>query len=79
MSILQPGGGPADARRCSAKACGQSATWALLWNNPKLHTSDRRKIWLACEDHRESLGAFLTLRSFLRDVVPVDAIPESAG
>ena len=31
----------------------------LRWNNPRLHTPDRRKEWLACEAHRESLGAFL--------------------
>lgn len=60
---------------CSAKGCQNPAQWALLWNNPKLHTPDRRKSWLACEDHRESLGDFLNARSFLRDVVPVGDLP----
>jgi hypothetical protein len=46
--------------------------WALLWNNPKLHTPDRRKTWLACGEHRESLSAFLSARGFLVDVVPAD-------
>lgn len=55
---------------CSAKGCSAPATWQLQWNNPKLHTPDRRKIWLACDDHRESLGDFLRKRSFLKDVVP---------
>ena len=64
---------------CSAKGCSADAVWALLWNNPKLHTPDRRKIWLACEEHRESLGDFLRARQFLRDVVGVEAIPEGAG
>ncbi|KGN32604.1 hypothetical protein N802_17525 [Knoellia sinensis KCTC 19936] len=64
---------------CSAKACRQEALWALLWNNPKLHTQDRRKVWLACEDHRVSLGDFLSLRGFLCDTVSVDAIPPDAG
>jgi len=54
---------------CSAKRCDRPATWALLWNNPKLHTPERRKTWLACTDHRESLSAFLTARAFLKDVV----------
>ena len=58
---------------CSAKGCQQPAEWALLWNNPKLHTPDRRKSWLACDDHRESLGDFLRARGFLRDVEPFDA------
>ncbi len=55
---------------CSAKGCSAAAQWQLLWNNPKLHTSDRRKVWLACEEHRESLSAFLSARQFLKDVVP---------
>ena len=46
--------------------------WGLEWNNPKLHTPERRKVWLACDDHRGSLADFLGSRSFLRDVVPVD-------
>jgi hypothetical protein len=54
---------------CSAKGCTRDASWALLWNNPKLHTPDRRKTWLACDDHRVSLSDFLGARGFLRDVV----------
>jgi hypothetical protein len=54
---------------CSARGCTAPAVWELLWNNPKLHTPDRRKIWLACEDHKDSLSDFLGARSFLRDVV----------
>ncbi len=56
---------------CSAKGCRADAVWALRWNNPKIHTPERRKIWLACDGHRESLSAFLDRRGFLRDVVPV--------
>ena len=44
---------------CSAKGCRADAAYGLLWNNPKLHTPDRLKTWLACEDHRESLSYFL--------------------
>ncbi|CAN5510859.1 hypothetical protein BH11ACT8_BH11ACT8_15530 [soil metagenome] len=61
-------GGPG-ADVCSAKGCTRTADWQLLWNNPKLHTPDRRKVWLACDEHRETLGAFLGARSFLKDVV----------
>ncbi len=56
---------------CSAKGCTAPAVWRLLWNNPKLHTPDRRKEWLACDDHRESLGRFLSARGFLKDTLPV--------
>ncbi|WP_202387318.1 acetone carboxylase [Nocardioides flavescens] len=54
---------------CSAKGCPHPAVHALLWNNPRLHTPERRKVWLACEEHRESLGDFLGSRGLLRDVV----------
>ena len=65
---------------CSAKGCQHPATWSLLWNNPKLHTPDRRKSWLACDDHRQSLADFLSARSFLRDVEPApSAGPEETA
>lgn len=54
---------------CSARGCRQVATYDLQWNNPRIHTQARRKHWLACADHRESLGAFLSARGFLRDTV----------
>ena len=53
---------------CSAKGCQQPATRALLWNNPKVHTPDRRKTWLACPEHEEHLSQFLGARGFLRSV-----------
>jgi hypothetical protein len=59
-----------DAAICSAKGCQAPAAWELQWNNPKLHTPDRRKVWLACDEHRQSLSDFLAARQFLKDVVP---------
>jgi len=56
---------------CSAKGCRKAATYALSWNNPKLHELERRKVWLACTDHRDSLAAFLDARGFLRAVDPL--------
>ncbi|QGN59365.1 acetone carboxylase [Nostocoides sp. HKS02] len=64
---------------CSAKGCRAPATFAHLWNNPKLHTAERRKVWLACDQHRTSLGEFLSVRGFLVETVPADAIPATAG
>ena len=58
---------------CSAKGCSSPAVWSLLWNNPKLHTPDRRKSWLACDEHRGTLSDFLGARGFLRDVERLDA------
>ncbi|MCS0637252.1 hypothetical protein NX801_16590 [Streptomyces sp. LP05-1] len=54
---------------CSAKGCRADAVWVLAWNNPKLHPPERRKTWLACEEHREYLSRFLGVRGFLKDVV----------
>jgi hypothetical protein len=55
---------------CSARGCQAEAAWSLLWNNPKIHTPERRKTWLACEEHRETLCAFLDVRGLLREVEP---------
>ncbi|GGN59266.1 hypothetical protein GCM10012285_56230 [Streptomyces kronopolitis] len=64
-----PAGRDDSAVICSAKGCRTAAVWVLAWNNPKLHTPDRRKTWLACEEHREHLSQFLGVRGFLKDVV----------
>ena len=64
---------------CSAKGCRAGAVWGLLWNNPALHDAERRKVWLACDEHREPLSAFLGVRGFLREAVPVADIPPTAG
>jgi hypothetical protein len=61
---------------CSAKGCSAGATWSLLWNNPRLHTPERRKTWLACDTHRDSLAEFLRARRFLRDVEPLEDQPD---
>ncbi|MFI6445321.1 hypothetical protein [Kitasatospora sp. NPDC050543] len=69
---LLAGGAAAEPKTpiCSGKGCRAAAQWVLVWNNPKLHTPERRKTWLACEEHREHLSQFLGVRGFLRDTVP---------
>ena len=58
--------------QCSAKDCRADARWALRWNNPKIHDPGRRKVWLACDEHREYLTDFLSRRGFYRETVPVE-------
>jgi hypothetical protein len=58
---------------CSAKDCRAAATYVLVWNNPSLHTADREKTWVACEEHRTSLSEFLDRRGFLRRIDPLEA------
>jgi hypothetical protein len=55
---------------CSAKGCRAPAGWALHWNNPRLHRPERRKTWLACDEHRQHLAEFLDARGFLRETLP---------
>jgi hypothetical protein len=56
---------------CSAKGCRNPAAVALLWNNPKIHDAERRKTWLACPEHEQSLADFLAARNFLRATEPL--------
>jgi hypothetical protein len=63
----------ADIPICSAKGCRKPAVWALSWNNPKIHPPERRKTWLACDDHRTHLAEFLAARNFLRETEPLSA------
>ncbi|WP_299036473.1 hypothetical protein [uncultured Pseudokineococcus sp.] len=65
---------PAPALVCSARGCRAAAAWGLRWNNPSLHQPERRKTWLACDEHRERLSSHLAVRRFLREVVPVDEL-----
>lgn len=58
---------------CSARDCRAQAGFDLQWNNPSVHTPERRKHWLACADHRDSLSSFLSARGFLRDVAEIPA------
>jgi hypothetical protein len=58
-----------DGLICAARGCRKRASYDLQWNNPKIHTADRRKHWLACDDHRESLSQFLSARGFLKEVL----------
>lgn len=81
--VLVSGPGPVTGAvteaTCSAKGCTTPAAWDLLWNNPRLHTPERRKIWLACDDHRGSLSDFLGSRGFLKDALPHDPDREDPG
>lgn len=60
-----------DEVQCSARGCRAVARHVLVWNNPKVHTPDREKTWVACEDHRASLSEHLDVRGFLKRVDPL--------
>ncbi|WP_370446282.1 hypothetical protein [Cryobacterium sp. Y57] len=54
--------------------------WRLDWRNPRIHSTDRVKTWLACDDHVDYLREFLTARDFPLAVSPLALVgPERAG
>lgn len=69
------GGQAADATapvQCSRKGCRAPASYKLLWNNPKIHTPERRKIWLSCAEHRDWLETYLKERLLYKQTLPLD-------
>ncbi|MDJ0335111.1 hypothetical protein QMG83_07725 [Salinibacterium sp. G-O1] len=50
--------------RCSRAGCTNPASAKVNWRNPRIHTEDRVKIWLACDEHSEFLRDYLASRSF---------------
>ena len=63
-------GGEQELAICSRKGCRAPASWELLWNNPRIHTPERRKVWLACGEHRDWLEDYLKTRSLWIETVP---------
>ncbi|MCW2287756.1 hypothetical protein [Leucobacter luti] len=61
---------------CSRAGCRDEALWAIRWRNPKIHTADRRKTWLACEPHLETLREFLAARDFPLEVESVATLAD---
>ncbi len=56
--------------KCSRKGCQNAAEYQLLWNNPRVHTPGRRKVWLACGEHVEWLENYLREREFWKQTLP---------
>lgn len=65
------------APTCSRAGCPAPATWTIRWRNPRIHTGDRRKTWLACDEHVAYLREFLAARDFPLEVAE-GVVPESA-
>jgi hypothetical protein len=69
------------AVQCSSAGCSADAGWRVNWRNPRIHTADRVKVWLACDDHRTTLAGYLATRGFPVVVsaldAPVDVVPDA--
>jgi len=74
-----------DSPQCSRAGCTADASLSVVWRNPRIHGPERRKVWLACEEHAEYLRDFLASRAFPvvveRGVVDgsATALPEAAA
>ena len=56
---------------CSRAGCRNEATFNVNWRNPRIHTIDRVKVWLACDEHRDYLEEYLSSRGFPVVVTPL--------
>lgn len=77
MSLLGGGLEPS-SDPCSRAGCRSDASWQVVWRNPRIHTPDRRKIWLACDEHGEYLRDYLAARDFPVELSPFLASTEHA-
>jgi hypothetical protein len=74
VSSLLGLGGADPGTRCSSAGCSEAAAWRVNWRNPRIHSADRVKVWLACDAHRETLRDYLATRGF---PVVVSALDET--
>lgn len=69
------------AVQCSAAGCSDPASWRVNWRNPRIHSADRVKVWLACDAHRGTLADYLGTRGFPVVVstlgTPVESVPDA--
>jgi hypothetical protein len=65
-----------ESQRCSRAGCGFAAQWNVNWRNPRIHTEDRVKVWLACDEHVHYLRDYLATRDFPVIVTPLGVTVE---
>lgn len=63
--------------QCARAGCVSDAAWQVNWRNPRIHTPDRIKVWVACDEHVEFLRDYLDSRGFPVIVTPIGTYPES--
>lgn len=63
--------------QCARAGCLSDAAWQVNWRNPRIHTPDRIKVWVACDEHMEFLRDYLGSRGFPVVVTVLGTYPES--
>lgn len=71
-------GAPLATDTCSRAGCREAAVWRLDWRNPRIHSEDRVKTWVACAEHVDYLREFLAARDFPLSVSPLAAADAAA-
>jgi hypothetical protein len=59
---------------CSRAGCSGTATTTVNWRNPRIHSMDRVKVWLACDEHAGYLRDYLAARDFPVLLAPLGTI-----
>jgi len=68
--MISMNAGPGELR-CSKAGCRELASFNVNWRNPKIHSADRVKVWLACTGHTDFLRDYLSTRGFPVSVTPL--------
>ena len=71
MTGATDGAAPEPVSDCSRAGCREAARWRIDWRNPRIHSPDRRKTWVACDEHRDYLRDYLAAREFPVEVGPL--------
>ena len=61
--------------QCARAGCVDDASWQVNWRNPRIHSADRVKVWVACAEHVEFLHDYLDTRGFPVLVTALGATP----
>jgi hypothetical protein len=65
-----------DELRCSRSGCHAAAVWNVNWRNPTIHSADRVKVWLSCDEHRDFFDGYFESRGFPVVVTPLGVTVE---
>ena len=63
--------------QCARAGCLEDSAWQVNWRNPRIHSADRIKVWVACDEHVEFLRDYLDTRGFPVVVTPIGTYPEA--
>jgi hypothetical protein len=63
--------------QCARAGCVDDASWQVNWRNPRIHSADRVKVWVACAEHVDFLHDYLDTRGFPVLVTALGTTPDA--